>query len=76
LGRPQVSYAKRQREQAKREKRQLKAEKRALRKSGEEAEGDEFSTPGLEDVADVDTEDASDSTDEQPPEGERQAATE
>jgi sRNA-binding protein len=75
LGRPQVSYAKRQREQAKREKRQQKAEKRALRKSGEEAEGEEF-TPGLEDVADVDTEAASDATDEQPTEGERPAATE
>jgi sRNA-binding protein len=35
LGRPQVSFAKRQREQAKRERQQLKAEKRAQRKTEE-----------------------------------------
>jgi sRNA-binding protein len=33
LGRPQVSFAKRQREQAKRERQQLKAERRAQRKT-------------------------------------------
>jgi sRNA-binding protein len=38
LGRPQVSFAKRQREQAKRERKAMKAEKRAQRKTGE---GDE-----------------------------------
>lgn len=32
MGRPQVSFAKRQREQAKRERQQLKAEKKAQRK--------------------------------------------
>lgn len=33
MGRPQVSFTKRQREQAKRERQQLKAEKRAQRKT-------------------------------------------
>ena len=40
MGRPQVSFAKRQREQAKREKRQLKAEKKALRQSEATTEPD------------------------------------
>jgi hypothetical protein len=34
LGRPQASFAKRQREQAKRERQQLKAERKAERPSG------------------------------------------
>jgi hypothetical protein len=42
LGRPQVSFAKRQREQAKRERQQLKAEKRAQRKTGEEGPDDDI----------------------------------
>jgi len=44
LGRPQVSFAKRQREQARREKQQLKAEKKAERKTGDTPE-DEFEAP-------------------------------
>jgi hypothetical protein len=42
MGRPQMSYAKRQREQAKREKKQQKAEKRAQKKvePAEQADGD------------------------------------
>jgi hypothetical protein len=35
LGRPQASFAKRQREQAKKEKKQLKAERREQRKTDE-----------------------------------------
>lgn len=46
MGRPQVSFVKRQREQAKREKQQIKAAKRAQRKnekdSGENIVEDEF----------------------------------
>ncbi len=37
MGRPQVSFAKRQREQAKKERQQLKAEKRAQRKTDKPA---------------------------------------
>lgn len=46
MGRPQVSFVKRQREQAKREKQQIKAAKRAQRKtdkdSGDVLPEDEF----------------------------------
>lgn len=45
MGRPQVSFAKRQREQAKREKQQLKAERRAQRKVEETTPGDDLDTP-------------------------------
>jgi sRNA-binding protein len=48
MGRPQVSFAKRQREQAKREKQQLKAERRAQRKTDETAPDDEFEAPVTE----------------------------
>ena len=36
MGRPQISFAKRQREQAKRERKRLKAEKRAQKKTEKE----------------------------------------
>jgi len=52
LGRPQVSFAKRQREQARREKQQLKAEKKAERKSG--SPEDEFEAPVRETALDED----------------------
>lgn len=44
LGRPQVSFAKRQREQAKRERKQMKDERRQQRKleKADGVEGDEF----------------------------------
>lgn len=45
MGRPQVSFAKRQREQAKREKQQIKAEKRAQRTKPEGGQDDEFEAP-------------------------------
>ncbi len=48
MGRPQVSFAKRQREQAKREKQQLKAERRAQRKTDEAPQADEFEAPVAE----------------------------
>jgi hypothetical protein len=38
MGRPQISFAKRQREQAKRERQQLKAERRQQRKNEPAAE--------------------------------------
>jgi hypothetical protein len=44
MGRPQASFAKRQREQAKKEKKQLKLEKRAQRKSEEGPDDDMIST--------------------------------
>lgn len=46
LGRPQVSFLKRQREQAKREKQQMKIERRAQRASG--ALTDEVENDGIE----------------------------
>jgi len=52
LGRPQVSFAKRQREQARREKQQLKAEKKAERKNGPSE--DEFEAPVRETAIDED----------------------
>ena len=52
MGRPQVSFAKRQREQARREKQQLKAEKKAERKSG--SPEDEFEAPVRETALDED----------------------
>ncbi|MEO8036387.1 MAG: hypothetical protein ABI837_18265 [Acidobacteriota bacterium] len=55
MGRPQVSFTKRQREQAKRERQQLKAERRAQRKtdgpsdsSGPEMEEDIVSETALD----------------------------
>lgn len=42
LGRPQVSFLKRQREQQKRERQQLKAERRAQRKTDEKTGGPEI----------------------------------
>lgn len=42
MGRPQVSFAKRQREQAKRERQQMKAARRAERKNEKPEEGSEF----------------------------------
>jgi hypothetical protein len=50
LGRPQVSFAKRQREQARREKQQLKAEKKAERKN--DPTEDEFEAPVRETAID------------------------
>ena len=50
MGRPQVSFTKRQREQAKRERQQLKAEKRAQRKTegpSTESEFEEQTIVGL-----------------------------
>lgn len=44
MGRPQVSFAKRQREQAKRERKQLKAEKRAQRTKDGSGAGPEIDT--------------------------------
>ena len=52
MGRPQVSFAKRQREQARREKQQLKAEKKAERKTDPNA--DEFEAPVRETAIDED----------------------
>ena len=52
MGRPQVSFAKRQREQARREKQQLKAEKKAERKNGPSE--DEFEAPVRETAIDED----------------------
>ncbi len=40
MGRPQASFAKRQREQAKKEKKQLKAERREQRKTEEPDSGE------------------------------------
>lgn len=48
MGRPQVSFLKRQREQAKREKQQMKLERRAQRASG--AQTDDVENPGGENV--------------------------
>ncbi|MCU1246207.1 MAG: hypothetical protein JWN02_2117 [Acidobacteria bacterium] len=42
MGRPQASFAKRQREQARRERQQLKAEKRAQKKTEEPGEEEEM----------------------------------
>ena len=50
MGRPQVSFTKRQREQAKRERQQIKAEKRAQRKTegpSDESEFEEQTIVGL-----------------------------
>ena len=43
MGRPQVSFAKRQREQAKRDKKQAKAERRSQKKPDGESTGPEMS---------------------------------
>lgn len=45
MGRPQVSFAKRQREQAKKERQQLKAEKRAQRKTEKPSDLDDMIIP-------------------------------
>ena len=42
MAKPQVSFAKRQREQAKRERQQLKAARRAERKNEDSSDADEF----------------------------------
>jgi sRNA-binding protein len=56
LGRPQVSFAKRQREQAKRERQEAKAARRAARKNAA-PEGDESLDPTLaDDGSEVETE--------------------
>ena len=52
MGRPQVSFAKRQREQARREKQQLKKEKKAERQNDPSA--DEFEAPVRETALDED----------------------
>lgn len=44
MGRPQASFAKRQREQAKKEKKQLKLEKRAQRKTEDPTDDDMIAT--------------------------------
>ena len=45
MGRPQVSFAKRQREQAKRDRQLLKAEKKAQRKTEKPSDESEFEHP-------------------------------
>ena len=56
MGRPQISFAKRQREQAKRERKRLKAEKRAQKKTEKEPGQTAISASGpmieYEDLAD------------------------
>ncbi len=48
MGRPQISFAKRQREQAKRERKKLKAEKRAQKKTEKEPGLTTSSSPMIE----------------------------
>jgi len=52
MGRPQISVAKRLREQAKREKKRMKAEKRAQKKEEGTADEDIFETQDLMAMAD------------------------
>ncbi|MBK5259062.1 MAG: hypothetical protein JJE51_05670 [Thermoanaerobaculia bacterium] len=54
MGRPQVSFAKRQREQQRREKQQLKAEKRQQKKSENPGEDSEFDTQVIREQSIVD----------------------
>jgi len=56
MGRPQVSFAKRQREQAKRERQQLKAARRAERKNDPKSAEDGIETADADADADVDLE--------------------